>query len=119
MAAPTSFPARTVTVVKRIWAPHPVSVYMASALGNIYGRAIAGFNGAVVYGYPGLDTNKTNYQGYAAPQQMFMGWSPRRAAGGSILPTPSQLPATSPPATSDNPLLSAVAMISAGDQDGY
>lgn len=114
-----SFPARTVTVVKRIWAPHPVSVYMASALGQIYGKAIAGFNGAVVYGYPGMDTNVSAFKGYAAPQQMFTGYSPLRAAGGRVLLTPAQLPATSPPAAVDNPLMSAVETISAGSQSGY
>lgn len=119
MAGPRIFPARTVTVIKKIWAPHPISTYMASALGNIYGRAIAGHNGAVVYGYPGMDTNMGAFKGYAAPQQMFLGWNPRKAAGGSVLPTPAQLPATSPPAATDNPLISAVATVSAGDQYGY
>jgi hypothetical protein len=108
---------RSVTVVLRD--PHPVSVYQATALGQIYGRAIAGHNGAFRYGTAGLASQMTSFKGYVAPPQMFIGWNPKRVAGGAIRVHPSQLPTTSPSDPTDNPLRNAVNAINAGSGNGY
>ena len=114
-----SFRQRTGRVTVVVRDPHPVSQYMASALGQLYGRAIRGDNGAFRYGYPGLASNMTKFKGYVFPPQMFLGWNPRRVAGGAVRYSPGQLPATSPSDPGDNPLRSAVATINAGAGIGY
>lgn len=105
--------SRAVTVVQR--SPHPVSVFMASSLGSLYGRGINGRAGTVLYGYPGDDTNQASYQGYVSPPQMFVGWNPKRVAGGAVRAAGGQLPATSPGNPADNPLGNAVATIAGID----
>lgn len=115
----TLFQPRTARVTVTVREPHPVSQYMAASLGRIYGRAIAGHNGAFRYGAPGVATNRTKYGGYVYPPQMFMGWNPRRVAGGAIRYKPSSLPATAPSDPTDNPLQNAVATIAAGAGVGY
>jgi hypothetical protein len=116
---PNVFRPRTERVTVVLRDPHPVSVYMATALGRLYGRAIAGDNGAFRYGAPGLSTNRSKYGGYAFPAQMFVGWNPKRVAAGAVRYTPQRLPATSPTDPTDNPLRNAVAMVSAGAGLGY
>lgn len=102
-----------------VYQPHPVSQYMASVLGALYGRDINGRTGTVRYGMPGLSTQRSKFGGYVYPPQMFMGWNPRRVAGGAIRYSPAALPATSPQDPVDNPLQNAVAMIAAGNGVAY
>lgn len=111
---PSLFRPQSARATVTVRAPHPVSLYMAASLGRIYGRAIAGHNGAFRYGAPGVATNRTKYGGYVYPPQMFMGWNPRRVAGGAIRYKPGSLPATAPNDPADNPLRNAVATVSAG-----
>jgi len=116
---PGIFRQRTARVSVTVRQPHPVSQYMASALGEIYGRGINGHAGAFRYGTAGLATNRTKYGGYVYPPQMFVGWNPRRVAGGSIRYKPGSLPATAPNDPNDNPLTNAVATIAAGAGVAY
>lgn len=116
---PNLFKPRAARVTVTVRAPHPVSQYMAASLGQIYGRAIAGHNGAFRYGMPGIATNRSKYGGYVFPPQMFMGWNPKRVAGGVIRYKPAALPATAPTDPGDNPLQNAVATIAAGAGLGY
>lgn len=85
---------------------HPISQRMAGALGWLYGRGVNGHNGAVRYGYL---SPRAKFTGYVSPQQMFIGWNPRRVASGSIRPTPNGLPGTQAPAGSPSPLLDLIA----------
>lgn len=101
-----------VTVTRRD--PHPVSQYMASALGALYIRGINGNTGAFRYGTPSLSTQMTNFKGYTNPPQMFLGWNPKRVAGGAVRYTPQRLPAGAPSDPGDNPLQNAITTISAG-----
>jgi hypothetical protein len=116
---PGVFRQRTARVTVTVRQPHPVSQYMASALGSIYGRGINGHTGAFRYGAAGIATNRTKYGGYVYPPQMFIGWNPKRVAGGAIRYKPSALPATAPNNPTDNPLQTAVATIAAGAGIGY
>jgi len=89
--------------------PHPVAVWMANRLGRLYGRAIAGDNGAVRIGAPGIDS-PAKYGGYVYPQQMFLGWNARAVASGAIKPGMSVgLPGTSAPYSESSTLLEALA----------
>lgn len=86
---------------------HPISLRMAGALAWLHGRGINGHAGAVRYGYL---TPRAKFGGYVQPQQMFVGWNPRRVASGSIRPTPGGLPGTQAPAGSaPSPLLALIA----------
>jgi hypothetical protein len=86
------------------------SVWMASSLGNLYGHGINGQTGTVRFGYPQIGMS-AKYQGYGAPQQMFIGWSPSRVAGGTVRPHLGGLPGGQPPYTDIGPLLAAVSRV--------
>jgi len=101
-----------VTVTKR--EAHPIAQFMASALGALYGRGIDGKTGTFQYGAPSTASQRTKFTGYAYPAQGFVGWNPRKVAGGHLAPNPGRLPATAPQDPVDNPLQSAVATINAG-----
>lgn len=91
-------PVRQTFLTKVRWAA-PQAIGQASSLGWLYGKAIAGDNGAVRYGAPGVWGNRSKYNGYAFPGQLFTGYSARRVATGAIRATPAGLPSTSSPDT--------------------
>jgi hypothetical protein len=97
-----------------VWAAHPVSQWMASAIGRIWGKGISGGRGTIIYGYPQIGM-RAKFQGYAYPQQMFTGWNPSTVAGGRIIPSPGGLPGTQAPYANTSPLLAAVANIPTGN----
>lgn len=79
--APRRFAPRVVSMTVRRWMPHPVSVWQARALGDIYGRAIAGYRGTVSTGASRNGSGRVadpavGFSGYAAPPQLFTGWNP-------------------------------------------
>ncbi len=87
----------------------PQAIWIARALGWLYGKAIKGDNGSVVYGYPGLDTNRSSYKGYVYPPQLFIGYDPQKVAGGFVRPDPASLPGDSTaPAAARSPLQAAM-----------
>jgi len=115
---PGVFSPRVQKVTHTIHDPHPVAVWMATALGNLYGRGINGHTGAFCYG-GGQAANRTRFSGYAYPAQGFVGWNPRRVAAGHLATGQARLPTTSPQDPTDNPLINAVATINAGAGYGY
>jgi hypothetical protein len=90
-------PRKSTFLTKVRWAA-PQAIGQASALGWLQGKAIAGDNGAIRYGYPTIGT-RAKFNGYAFPGQLFLGYSARKVAGGSIRLTPGALPSTSSPDT--------------------
>ena len=91
-------PRKDTFLTKVRWAS-PQSIGQASALGWLYGKSIAGDNGATRIGCPAVAGTRAKYNGYAFPGQLFIGYSARRVAGGSIRVTPAGLPSTSSPDT--------------------
>jgi|SRR5882724_11481685 len=91
------WPHKSTFLTKVRWAS-PQSIGQASSLGWLHGKAIAGDNGAIRYGYPSIGT-RSKYGGYVFPGQLFLGYSARKVAGGSIRLTPGALPSTSAPDT--------------------
>lgn len=91
-------PIKSTFLTKVRWAA-PQAIGIASALGWQQGRAIAGDNGATRIGYPAVSGTRAKYNGYAFPGQLFIGYTARRVAGGSIRLTPGALPSTSSPDT--------------------
>lgn len=77
--------------------------------------------GTVRYGYPAPGT-RAKYAGYADTPQLFVGYSPRRVAGGTFRGAPGGLPATSGPVNWGNaPLMRSMATLSSmqlGGSDG-
>src|SRR5258708_12576634 len=68
---------------------------MARFLGWLHGKAIAGDNGAVIYGGPGsIQAQRTYFTGYAFPPQIFTGWNPRLVAGGRARVANPAMPTT-------------------------
>jgi hypothetical protein len=95
----------------------PQAIWIARALGWLYGKAIKGDNGAVRYGYPGLDTNRTSYKGYVFPPQIFTGYDPGKVAAGFIRPDPASLPGDSTaPAAARSPLARAMHAVTVSQQ---
>lgn len=94
------------------WAA-PQAIAQAVGLGWLYGKAIAGDNGAVRYGYPALGTRR-KFTGYAFPPQIFLNYSARRVAAGAIRNKRGALPATNAPTSVLNsPLKKATATVTA------
>ena len=91
--------------------PHPMSVLMAAALGQLHGAGINGHAGTVVWGAEraGSQANK----GYLYSPYTFLGWSPRHRAG-TIQGSVTQLPATSAPWGYANPVDAALITVSRG-----
>ena len=117
------FTARVVCYVTRAWAPHPVSVASAVALGDLYGRGISGHAGTISTGASRTTTGRaadpsTGFTGYAQPPQLFTGWNPKAqtSVGTPIRDGTGGLPATSLPAGSGSPLDAAMAQIMAGSE---
>lgn len=77
-------------------AAHPLSVWISSVLGKLHGRAIAGDNGAVRIGQPGMSSGRS--YSYMAPEQLFIGYNARRVAAGAIRNNAGGLPGTQAPA---------------------
>lgn len=76
------------------WAA-PQAISLARVLGWLFGKAIAGDNGAIRYGGPGdIQANRTAFKGYAFPAQMFTGYSATRVAGGRARVAHPSFPAT-------------------------
>lgn len=96
------------------WA-NPASIAQAVGLGWLFGKAIAGDNGAVRYGGPGdIQSNRTAFTGYAFPPQMFIGYSARRVAAGAIRNNHAGLPNSKSPASLlASPLQRAMATVTA------
>lgn len=89
----------------------PRAVRLARALGWLFGKSIAGDNGAIRYGTPGLDTQRTMYTGYVYPPQIFTGYQPGKLAG-AIRPDPASLPGDSlNPYGAGNPIARAMAAV--------
>ena len=115
------FTARVVPYLTLWHAPHPVSVYSAVALGDLYGRGINGHAGHIATESgrpwkPGKTPNPaTGFTGYAQPPQLFTGWNPAyQTQTGTPLRDPSGLPGTSLPLGSASPLDTAMATIMQG-----
>jgi hypothetical protein len=92
----------------------PQAIALARGLGWLYGKAIRGDNGAVRYGYPGLDTNRGRYSGYAFPPQAFRGYDPRKVAAGTARPDPAGFPGESVSSRSDTALMRAMDTVTWG-----
>ncbi len=96
------------TVVR---AAAPQAVATALGLGWLHGKAIRGDAGAVRSGYPALGA-RNKYAGYAAPPQIFTGYSARRVAGGAVRAGGAGLPsANAPPTVLSSPLSAAMATV--------
>ena len=110
-------PQSTTFRTKVRWAA-PQAIAQARGLGWLFGKAIRGDNGAVIYGYPALGTRQ-KFTGYAYPGQLFIGYSARRVAGGAIRVTPSGLPSTSSTVTQlSSPLVQAMRTVTVGQMTG-
>lgn len=100
-----------------VHAAHPVSVAVAKFLAT-FRRGLNGNQGPsapLVYGAPGMDTQRSRYTGYASPPQIFVGYSNRPGGlGGVIQPTPGGLPGTQAPYAVTSPLQGAIATITTG-----
>ena len=91
----------------------PQTVALNLGLGRLYGRGINGRTGTVRYGAPAIGT-RNNFTGYAAPPQLFIGYSAKRVATGAIrVPTPSYPSTTSPDTMANSPLVRAMATVGA------
>lgn len=89
----------------------PQSIAIARALGRLFGRGIRGEVGTVRYGAPAIGT-RTKFSGYASPPQLFLGYNPRKVAGGAVRVGPAKLPSASSPVSSmSNPLLRSMAQV--------
>lgn len=90
----------------------PQAIAQAMGLGWLFGKAIRGDNGAVRYGWPGLDTDRTMYKGYVDPPQLFVGYNPSKVAAGVVRPDPAALPGDSlSAAASTSPLARAMSSL--------
>lgn len=99
------------------WAA-PQAIAIARGLGWLHGKAIKGDNGTIRIGYPAI-ASREKYAGYVFPGQLFIGYTARRVAGGSIRVTPSGLPSTSSSAsTLASPLMQAMSTVTAGQFTG-
>jgi hypothetical protein len=100
-------PTQTVYRTPVRWAA-PQAIALARGLAWLHGKAIDGSpgnNGSIRYGWPGLDTDRTFYKGYAFPPQLFSGYDPAKVAAGLIRPDPASYPGDSmSPATAASPL---------------
>ena len=92
----------------------PQASAIARGLGWLYGKAIAGDNGAIRYGYPGLDSDRARYSGYAFPPQLFTGYNPANVAAGTARPDPAGFPGESISSANDTPLQRAMATVTWG-----
>jgi hypothetical protein len=117
------FTPRVTTYVTRWWNPHPVSVYSAVALGDLYGRGINGHAGTISTEASRNGVGKsanpaTGWTGYTdVPQGLFTGWNPAYQKDvGTPIKDPSGLPNTSVPG-GGSPLDAATAAIFAGSND--
>jgi hypothetical protein len=115
------FTPRITAYVTRYHDPHPISVFQAIALGDLYGRGIDGHAGTISTGSgrpwkPGREADPaTGFTGYAQPPQLFTGWNPGyQVQVGTPLKDPVGLPGTSLPLGSASPLDSAMAQIMQG-----
>lgn len=114
------FVPRVVPSVTLWHAPHPVSVFSAAALGDLYGRGINGHAGTISTGASRAAAGAaadpaTGYAGYAQPPQLFTGWNPAaQAASGTPIRDPGGLPGTSLPLGSASPLDTAMVTIMQG-----
>jgi hypothetical protein len=116
-----AYTPRVVTVVQRLWQPHPISVVSALALGDLYGRGISGHTGTIATEtsrpyQPGQVANPAaGFTGYAQPPQLFTGWNPGyQTEVGTPFRDPGGLPGTSLPLGSGSPLDAAMAQIMQG-----
>jgi hypothetical protein len=99
------------------WAA-PQAIAVASGLGWLHGKAIAGDNGRILYGYPQIGMRE-KYQGYAFPAQLFTGYTARRVATGAIRVHTGGLPSTASPAsTLASPLVMAMRTVTVGQMQG-
>jgi len=88
----------------------PQAIALARGLGWLHGRAIAGDNGTIRYGWPSVMTQRTKYAGYTSPPQLFIGYDPAKVAAGLVRPDPASYPGDSlSPATAASPLARAMA----------
>lgn len=94
---------------------NPIAVATVAAANTWLARTLSGDNGAIRYGYPAPGT-LAKFSGYATPQQMFVGWSPRTVAGGGIKLATGGLPGTQAPAGVASPLAAATARVSLAQQ---
>jgi hypothetical protein len=104
--------------VVRVPAADPIGTSMAVRLNGLYGQAVAarqGSNGAIRYGWPGVQSQRVKYAGYAAPPQAFSGYNPWRTPSGHPATMGMGLPYTSPPpGTTYTTMESATAAIAGG-----
>jgi hypothetical protein len=104
------FTPRVITVITRLWQPHPIAVAYARAIGDGWGKGIDGQRGTIIAN----SSADSGFMGYAQPPQLFAGWNPRyQTSVGTTLTTPGGLPGTSVPGA-NSPMDSAMATIMAG-----
>lgn len=92
----------------------PQAIAIARGLAWLHGKAIRGDNGSIRYGYPGLDSNRARYSGYAFPPQLFAGYNPAKVAAGTPRPDPAAFPGESISSRNDTPLQRAMATVTWG-----
>jgi hypothetical protein len=87
----------------------PIGIAYEIALTN---RDLRGTrSGATRIGWPSLGL-RNDFKGYAAPPQLFVGYSATKVAGGALKGSPGGLPGTQAPPGYISPLLAAAATIS-------
>lgn len=92
----------------------PQAIGIARALGALFGRGINGRTGTVRYGDGGQLGSREKFTGYGNTPQLFIGWDPKKVAGGMFRGRPGALPSTSAPTTVLNsPLQRAMATVTA------
>jgi hypothetical protein len=93
-------------------APHPIGVGTVSSLNAQAGEGINGNRGTIRYGWPAPGT-RAKYGGYVNPPDIFVGWSPRHVAAGTVKSQPGRLPASAAPSGTYSPLAAAMANVTA------
>lgn len=102
----------------RVWGSAPQAVQIARGLGWLFGKAIKGDNGAIRIGYPAI-ASRQKFAGYAQPPQIFTGYTAAKVAGGTVRVAPAAMPSVQAPiGMGANPLVSAMATVSAGQMGG-
>jgi hypothetical protein len=94
-------------VTSTVRAPHPIGVGTASSLNAQAAEGINGHRGTIRYGWPAPGT-RGKYGGYVNPPDIFIGWSPRNVAAGTVKSQPGRLPASSAPSGTFSPLVAAM-----------
>lgn len=91
----------------------PQAIRLATALGWLFGKAIRGDNGHIIYGYPSIQTQRAKFAGYVNPPQLFLGYDPAKVAAGFVRPDPASLPGDHvSPSAAGSPIMIAMHNVS-------